>query len=207
IEYPPPFPSRNDGQDWSFSQPSFSLERGTKPSRIGPCLGPCLRSGWGAKPAPRALRSSLRRQRGPGAGPAAGGRRRGGAPRRAAAAASVAGAQTTGRISGAATDEQKGVLPGVTVEARGPALQGERTTTTDDRGDYRLTLLPPGQYEVTFTLQGFASETRTGVTGGLARDTTLDAGMRPAVEESVFVSGAVPPGNVSSAAGGPNPAA
>ena len=114
--------------------------------------------------------------------------------------AGVAVAQTTGRIIGAATDEQKGVLPGVTVEARGPALQGERTTTTDDRGDYRLTLLPPGQYEVTFTLQGFASETRTGVTVSLARDTTLDVVMRPAVEESVLVSGEVPLVNVSSAA-------
>ncbi|MCJ7441455.1 MAG: TonB-dependent receptor, partial [Thermoanaerobaculaceae bacterium] len=113
--------------------------------------------------------------------------------------AGAAVAQTTGRIMGSVTDEQQGVLPGVTVEARGPALQGSRATSTDQSGVYRLTLLPPGQYEVTFTLQGFATETRTGVTVGLARDTTLDAVMRPAVKESLVVSGEVPLVDVSSA--------
>ena len=111
--------------------------------------------------------------------------------------AGAAVAQTTGRIIGSVTDEQKGVLPGVTVEARGAALQGTRATATDQSGAYRLTLLPPGQYEVTFTLQGFATETRTGVTVGLARDTTLDAVMRPAVKESLVVSGEVPVVDVS----------
>ena len=113
--------------------------------------------------------------------------------------AGAAVAQTTGRIMGSVSDEQKGVLPGVTVEARGPALQGSRATSTDQYGLYRLTLLPPGQYEVTFTLQGFATETRTGVTVSLARDTTLDLVMRPAVKESVLVSGEVPLVDVSSA--------
>ncbi|HEX3529259.1 MAG TPA: carboxypeptidase-like regulatory domain-containing protein, partial [Thermoanaerobaculia bacterium] len=65
-------------------------------------------------------------------------------------------AQTTGGIVGRVTDEQGGVLPGVTVEARGPALQGSRAATTDGTGSYRLTLLPPGDYTVTFTLEGFA---------------------------------------------------
>jgi hypothetical protein len=117
----------------------------------------------------------------------------------AALLAGAAVAQTTGRIMGSVSDEQQGVLPGVTVEARGPALQGSRATSTDQSGVYRLTLLPPGQYEVTFTLQGFATETRTGVTVGLARDTTLDAVMRPALKESLVVSGEVPLVDVSSA--------
>ena len=49
------------------------------------------------------------------------------------AAPSVAGAQTTGGIVGRVTDEGGGVLPGVTVEATGPALQGSRTAVTDAR--------------------------------------------------------------------------
>ncbi len=113
-------------------------------------------------------------------------------------------AQTTGRITGSVTDEQKGVLPGVAVQARGPSLQGERTATTDERGDYRLTLLPPGQYEVTFTLQGFATETRTDVTVGLGKDTTLDTVMRPAVKETVTVSGEAPAIDVASSTVGTN---
>jgi hypothetical protein len=113
-------------------------------------------------------------------------------------------AQTTGRITGSVTDEQKGAIPGVTVQARGPSLQGERTVATDERGAYHLTLLPPGQYEVTFTLQGFATETRTGVTVGLGKDTTLDAVMRPAVKEAVVVSGEAPTIDVASSTLGTN---
>jgi hypothetical protein len=113
-------------------------------------------------------------------------------------------AQTTGRITGSVTDEQKGVLPGVTVQARGPSLQGERTVTTDERGDYHLTLLPPGQYEVTFTLQGFATETRTGVTVGLGKDTTLDTMMRPAVKEALVVSAEAPTIDAASSTVGTN---
>ena len=39
-------------------------------------------------------------------------------------------AQTTGEIVGRVADEQGGGLPGVTVEARGPALQGSRSAVT-----------------------------------------------------------------------------
>jgi hypothetical protein len=118
--------------------------------------------------------------------------------------AEALGAQTTGRIIGSVTDEQQGVLPGVAVVARGPALQGERAATTDERGAYRLTLLPPGRYEVTFTLQGFANETRTGVTVSLAKDTSLDTVMRPAVKESLVVSGEAPTVDVTSTTVGTN---
>ena len=118
--------------------------------------------------------------------------------------AGAAVAQTTGRIIGSVTDEQKGVLPGVAVEARGPALQGSRAASTDASGAYRLTLLPPGEYEVTFTLQGFATETRTGVIVGLAKDTALDTVMRPAVQEALVVSGEVPVVDVASATIGTN---
>ena len=43
--------------------------------------------------------------------------------------AAAAVAQTTGSIEGRAVDEAGGVLPGVTVEARSPALQGARVAT------------------------------------------------------------------------------
>ena len=74
---------------------------------------------------------------------------------------SYALAQTTGDIVGHVTDETGGVLPGVTVEARGPAFQGVRSNVTDAAGAYRLVLLPPGTYKVTATLQGFATTEAT----------------------------------------------
>ncbi|MBZ5588473.1 MAG: TonB-dependent receptor [Acidobacteriia bacterium] len=115
-----------------------------------------------------------------------------------------AAGQTTGRIGGAVTDESKGALPGVTVEAKSLALQGTRVTTTDAGGLYRLTLLPPGQYTITFTLRGFATETAEGVPVGLGKDTAMDVVMRPAVKESLVVSGEVPVVDVSSTTIGTN---
>ncbi|HEX9669932.1 MAG TPA: carboxypeptidase-like regulatory domain-containing protein, partial [Thermoanaerobaculia bacterium] len=110
----------------------------------------------------------------------------------AAGAAAAAFAQTTGGIGGRVTDEQEGGLPGVTVEARSPALQGSRTAVSDEIGFYRLTLLPPGDYTVSFTLSGFATETRSGVAVALAKDTTLIVVLRPAAAEEITVTAEVP---------------
>jgi hypothetical protein len=55
---------------------------------------------------------------------------------------------TTGAIQG--TVKTNGSpLPGVTVEARSPNLQGVRTEVTDAQGNFRFTLLPSGNYTVT----------------------------------------------------------
>jgi hypothetical protein len=102
-------------------------------------------------------------------------------------------AQTTGRLVGQVKDESGGPLPGATVEARSPALQGTRSSLTDTDGQYRITLLPPGQYEVSFTLQGFAPETRQNVTVALDKDTTLDSVLRlQGLEQQITVVGEVP---------------
>ncbi|MGH9363306.1 MAG: carboxypeptidase regulatory-like domain-containing protein, partial [Thermoanaerobaculia bacterium] len=110
----------------------------------------------------------------------------------AASAAAAVSAQTTGEIVGRVTDEQGGVLPGATVEARSPALQGSRTATSDETGSYRLTLLPPGDYAMTVTLEGFATDTREGITVHLAKDTTVNAVLTPAATEEITVLGEVP---------------
>ena len=100
--------------------------------------------------------------------------------------------QTTGSLVGRAADESGGVLPGVTVEAKSPALQGARVAVTDGGGRYRLTLLPPGLYTVAFTLPGFALETKPGVAVGLGNESTLDVVLRPAATASVVVTGEAP---------------
>src|SRR5436305_11045622 len=120
------------------------------------------------------------------------------------ALATTLAAQTTGGIVGRVTDEAGGVLPGVTVEARSPALQGSRTAVTDGTGSYRLNLLPPGDYTVAFTGQGFASQMKEGVTVGLDKDATLNVNLRAAVTESITITSAVPVVDTTSTAVGTN---
>jgi outer membrane receptor protein involved in Fe transport len=109
-------------------------------------------------------------------------------------------AQTTGGIVGRITDSQGGALPGVTVEARGPALQGSRAATSDSTGHYRLTLLPPGAYTVAVTLEGFAAESHAGVQVDLDKETTVNTVLHPAVTEAITVTGEVPVVDVTSPA-------
>ncbi len=108
-------------------------------------------------------------------------------------------AQTTGGIVGRATDESEAVLPGVTVEATSPALQGARQAITDEKGSYRLSLLPPGDYKVTFTLEGFAKQTAA-FTVGLGKDGTLNVTLRAAAAEEITVTGEAPVIDTQSAA-------
>ena len=62
---------------------------------------------------------------------------------------------TTGTISGQVRSQDGAALPGVTVNATSPALQGARSTTTSTNGDYIFAFLPAGEYEVAFELTGF----------------------------------------------------
>lgn len=67
------------------------------------------------------------------------------------------------QIAGTVTDTTGAVLPGVTVEARSPALiEQVRTVTTNDQGQYLIAGLQAGAYSVTFTLTGFNTVVREG---------------------------------------------
>jgi hypothetical protein len=120
-------------------------------------------------------------------------------------ATSSAIAQTTGGLTGQATDSSGAALPGVTVEARSPALQGVRTDVTDALGNFRFLLLPPGNYEVRFLLEGFGTESRRDVKVGLGRDATVDAVMKPAaVSETMTVTASAPVLDTTSSSVGTN---
>jgi hypothetical protein len=67
---------------------------------------------------------------------------------------------TTGTLVGVVTDESGAVLPGVAVTIRGEAIVGAQDTTTNERGFYRFAGLPPGSYDLSYALSGFATENR-----------------------------------------------
>jgi hypothetical protein len=97
-------------------------------------------------------------------------------------------------ITGVVRDTSGAVLPGVTVEASSPALiEKVRTATTDGSGQYRITELRPGAYAVTFTLAGFNTVKRDGITLTGAFTASVDAEMRVgALEETITVTGEAP---------------
>jgi hypothetical protein len=72
----------------------------------------------------------------------------------------VARAQATGQINGLVTDASDAVLPGVSVEATNLATGVVRSSTTGTDGLYTIPLLPPGDYDVKASLQGFRSAVR-----------------------------------------------
>lgn len=78
-----------------------------------------------------------------------------------ALAAPAGGQSTQAAIIGMVTDTSGAILPGVTVSATGPALQVPQVdTVTNERGEYRLSPLPVGTYNVTYELPGFQTVRR-----------------------------------------------
>src|SRR5712692_9043228 len=76
------------------------------------------------------------------------------------AIASVVTAQTqitTGTIQGTVTDVNGAVVPGANVEIKNLDTNFSKTLTTDDGGRFVALALPPGNYSVTISKQGFAT--------------------------------------------------
>lgn len=97
-------------------------------------------------------------------------------------------------IVGIARDTTGAALPGVTVEAASPALiERVRTVVSDGEGQYRIVDLRPGTYTVTFTLPGFGTVRREGITLSTGFTATVNGSLGVStVEETVVVTGASP---------------
>ena len=79
--------------------------------------------------------------------------------------ATAASAQQASGIAGVVRDSAGLPMPGVTVEAASPVLiEKVRTAVTDGNGRYQIVDLRPGAYTVTFTLTGFNTVRRDGIT-------------------------------------------
>src|SRR5687767_8503081 len=112
---------------------------------------------------------------------------------------SPAYAQAT--LTGVVRDASGAVLPGVTVEATSPALiEKVRSVVSDNSGQYRIVDLRPGTYSVTFTLPGFNTVKRDGITLSGDFVATVNADLRVGnVEETITVTGESPIVDVQSA--------
>lgn len=109
-------------------------------------------------------------------------------------APAVAHGQGQAALAGTVRDTSGAVLPGVTVEASSPVLiEKVRVAVTDGSGQYRLPELPPGTYDVTYTLTGFSVFRRENVQVTGAGVITINVDMRVgAIEETITVTGESP---------------
>src|SRR4029453_12127535 len=62
---------------------------------------------------------------------------------------------STGALTGTITDPAGAVLQNAQIALRNKGTGATRTAITDQDGSYRLSLLPPGQYELTVEAVGF----------------------------------------------------
>ena len=108
-------------------------------------------------------------------------------------ATSASAQSTSATLSGTVTDEQKAALPGVAVTVRNVQSGQLRSTTTDGRGAFQVVGLPPGRYELTAELSGFAKLVRTDIPLTVAQELTLPLSLKLAgLEEAVTVTAESP---------------
>src|SRR5262249_31148788 len=108
--------------------------------------------------------------------------------------ATASWAQQDGTINGKITDISGAVLPGVGVTVSSPQLLGgQRTLVTDEKGNYRAGLLPPGVYSVKYELPGFKTLVREGIQVSAGFTATLNIQLEVAtVAETITVQGDSP---------------
>ncbi len=66
----------------------------------------------------------------------------------------------TATLEGRVTDSSGGVIPGATVTAINVSTKISRSAQASELGDYRIPLLPTGDYDVSVEQQGFQKETK-----------------------------------------------
>jgi len=99
----------------------------------------------------------------------------------------------TGQIRGVVTDASGGVLPNVTINAKSPALMAPRKTITGTSGSYLFDSLPPGTYELTYTVSGFKTEVQSNITITPGFTATISPQLQiGSADQSVVVSAEAP---------------
>jgi carboxypeptidase family protein len=108
---------------------------------------------------------------------------------------------TTATVQGLVVDQQKAVVPGVTVTARNLETNATRSAISNDEGLYRIPNLPVGTYEVSAELGGFARYAQSGITLSLNQTAAVDITMKPAgvSQEVSVIEENAPPLNVANA--------
>ena len=103
------------------------------------------------------------------------------------------GQTSTATIVGTVTDQTGAVIPGAEITATHVDTGRVRTTTTNERGDYTLTNVALGRYNVAALLEGFSQQEVSDIVLQLDQTARVNLELRPGeVTEIVTVEGTAP---------------
>ena len=121
-----------------------------------------------------------------------------------AVSTTVNGQVILGSILGTITDGTGAALPGVTITVTGPALQvPQLVRISEPTGEYQVTELPAGVYQVTYELAGFSKLVRDGIRLTTGFNARVDVSLQLAsLAETVTVVTGSPLVDVISTRGG-----
>ncbi len=98
-------------------------------------------------------------------------------------------AQNQASMTGVVTDVSGALVPDTTVVLSNPHTAVSFTQTTDNKGSYRFTNIPPGQgYQATFTHQGFATTQVKNLDLEVAITRTQDAKLQAGAAQTIEVT-------------------
>ncbi|MDR2697635.1 MAG: carboxypeptidase-like regulatory domain-containing protein [Holophagales bacterium] len=86
---------------------------------------------------------------------------------------------TTGTLTGTVKSSRGEIIAGAIVRVTSPNLMQPRETKSDERGNWRFGLLPPGEYRVIFSMEGYRSSSRQNIRVGLDTVVRADIALAP----------------------------
>jgi carboxypeptidase family protein/TonB-dependent receptor-like protein len=99
--------------------------------------------------------------------------------------------QTTGRIAGTVKDEKGAVIRGAEVTIANKATGEARTAPADDEGNYIVSFVPPGVYQVSVKANGFKSAVIDNIRVVITETTSVNAELSVGVaEEAITITSA-----------------
>lgn len=108
-------------------------------------------------------------------------------------AAVVAGQTPTATLVGRVTDSSQAPVAGATIQVRSATTNEVRTAQSQSDGEYTVSSLPPGAYEVTIDHAGFRQVRETGLELQVDQVARIDAHLQVgSVSESIVVTADVP---------------
>jgi hypothetical protein len=89
-----------------------------------------------------------------------------------------------GTITGTISDPTSAVIPGASITAINGETGAKYETISTETGNYTLTQVPPGVYQLTAELPGFKRYVRQGITVLVAQTLRIDVGLKSAPQRT-----------------------